>query len=1603
MTVFKPIRERFRYALLAALLTTIGLPAHRAHADEPTPEQIESAATLTDKYEWSRRVSAAQTIGALGPNLFGDTVSFYTGQTTFSVTDVDLPGNNALPVAITRTFSTAAAEGPTAPGLLGEWELELPHVRGVFPRVHGWRSGAKDPQQRCSVDLTNFSPPNSPGGGGEGAFAATQFWRGNTLSIPGVGDQSLLIRKPDYLLAPTDGRAYPWVTVGRWQVRCLPSLANGEPGEGFEALSPDGTVYRFDWMVRRSYSTIQRTRGTGNGVVFVPLSRDEVRIYATQVRDRFNNTVSYSYIGERLQSITASDGRAISLTYHPSGKISTVNANGRTWRYRYSGSNRLIEVELPDTQKWTMNTAVLVFTYQPPPPTQGPTCSLGELSASSARETMTFTHPSGAVGVFDFDPVRHSRSEIPAGTACRLEKGQIEPGASRQFDTYALARKTITGRQLNTLQWTLEFAPHTTQSSSKQVTLTEPDGTAQVYEFGTRYYQDEGKLLLETTQSKGAALRSASTTYAINPATPAYLPQIGYHQSGEIADAYAAEFIVPELTRTTLQQGISFSRAITSFDAFARATAETHASTLGFSRSLTQSYEDRFSSWIIGLPRVRQINGIAESETTYNSSALPQDEFTFGQRRASYTYNPDSTLQTIRDGRDNVTTLSGWKRGLPQRIDFADLSFKTAVIDNNGWVTEITDEEGNTQGYGYDDLGRINGITYPAGWAATSRDFAPISADEYGIPAGTWKQTIQTGNYRKHIWFDALWRPILEREWDNTDPAATQRFVKRGYDQRQNESFKSFAAASIANINDLNAGTTRTFDALNRPTTESTPSELGTLTTNYSYQTNLETVITNPRGFQQRMKFQAYDSPSTDLPVEVRSGLNGPLPEQSTTTISRDVWGKVLTMTRSGNAVSATRSYLYDTEQRLCQLTEPESGALVMKYDLAGNLDWSAEGRAPAADCASARASVPSIAKIQRVYGSRNWLDSIDYPEVAGLPSPDASNTYFADGQLKTLASGASTWTYTYNSLRKIDTETLSFQSRSFLIDWSYDTQGALNGLSYPNNESTSFNPNALGQASQVGSLLNNTTWHPNGVSAGWTFGNGIQRSLTQTTRKLPDRLTDSGGAVVFDEDLNYDQNGNVETITDARDASFSRTLSYDAQDRLTAAQGVWGQGAMSYDGADNLKTQTIGTKSYTYNYTNQKLQTITDPNQTLISFGYDAKGNQTQKNGQALIWDQASRIARAEGRARYSYDGHGRRLLVEKLTPSNALAGNSTLQIYSKEGQLLYEEQIGASLGGPDVIFANGFERSGTTVTTYHYLDKTLVARKETRNNQTAPIYLHTDILGSVVAETNSAQQVLRRNHYQPFGLPNGGVSGPGFTGHVMDADTSLIYMQARYYDPDVGRFLSMDPKPPVAIDGTDFNRYAYARNNPYRNVDPDGRIVETVWDVANIGIGVVSFGKNVATGNYIGAAIDAVGVVVDTAAAVVPGVPGGAGVAIKAARAADKIADSAKAAVKRGPKTDPSAPHNAKIKEIAAGLEEQGNKILAGGGSKERAIATEGGVKQSRRPDILYETPNGQVKAVNVGRTKSDGTPVTREIQAKQDLENKAGIPTDFVPYDR
>ena len=74
------------------------------------------------------------------------------------------------------------------------------------------------------------------------------------------------------------------------------------------------------------------------------------------------------------------------------------------------------------------------------------------------------------------------------------------------------------------------------------------------------------------------------------------------------------------------------------------------------------------------------------------------------------------------------------------------------------------------------------------------------------------------------------------------------------------------------------------------------------------------------------------------------------------------------------------------------------------------------------------------------------------------------------------------------------------------------------------------------------------------------------------------------------------------------------------------------------------------------------------------------------------------------------------------------------------------------------------------------------------------------------------------------------------GFAGHQKEGQTGLIYMNARFYDPRLGRFLTADTIVPDLLNPQALNRYAYVYNNPISNIDPSGNapVVAAVVTVA-------------------------------------------------------------------------------------------------------------------------------------------------------------------------
>lgn len=447
-------------------------------------------------------------------------------------------------------------------------------------------------------------------------------------------------------------------------------------------------------------------------------------------------------------------------------------------------------------------------------------------------------------------------------------------------------------------------------------------------------------------------------------------------------------------------------------------------------------------------------------------------------------WNTDGTLHTVADGKGQTTTLSDWKRGLPQTVMFADNSQQSAVVNDAGWITSVTDENGFTTNYGYDAMGRLASITYPTGddvaWNNTLLSFTPVGSGQYGTASGSWVQTVQTGNGVTNTYFDAFWRPLITEHYDAANKPATLSQVAQRYDAGGRKVFTSYPANNISSYLTANTGTHTAYDALGRVTEVDQDSELGPLPTTTSYLPGFTTQVTDSRGNSTITNYKAFGEPTTQWPVSITA------PQGQRTVIVRDVFGKPLSVTRTGTAQGSpqlTRSYVYDANQQLCKRIEPETDATAFGYDAAGNLAWSASGLdLPSTTSCDAGAAQASGRVVTRDYDLRNRVKALTYVD-------NASNTSFGyapDGALtsQTMANAGNpvATLYSYDKRRLLTQETLSIGvTKTLSIGYGYDANGHLAASTWPDGRTLTFAPNALGQPTRAGSYATGASYHPNG------------------------------------------------------------------------------------------------------------------------------------------------------------------------------------------------------------------------------------------------------------------------------------------------------------------------------------------------------------------------------------------------------------------------------------------------------------------------------------------------------------------------------------------
>ena len=1136
-------------------------------------------------------------------------------------------------------------------------------------------------------------------------------------------------------------------------------LPGGALGDSYVARSPGGLIYHFERMATDTYSPIAVPKAPPG--TFLSVERERVRLYPSRVEDRFGNSVVYNWVAAspnldedrshlELASIISSDNRTLTFQYD-TGVVSSVTDNAqppRTWSYTYdSVKRRLTGVTLPDSSAWSLNfldigPGVMAYKTGMSDWDSAVACNwMRPFADVNVPEThqVVITSPSGAKGTFAFQPKRHGRTNVYA--ECIFPKsgsdGHAYPTAPARFDIWSLVGKTIEGAGLPApgnaggYAWTYDYLlpvgslvidgfPGGTEcgvngdACKKQITVTAPDHTQTVYTYGIDAAgnspdaeRTDGQLLnVETRASDGSVLRKQTNKYVTDGEVSQYpFPdRIGQTPQTTSDDSYAAERLRPQNERIIVQQGVAFTSKTMGFDAFAYPTVVDNFSNLNNgtnvspnARTQTTAYTHNRSAWVLGQAHSVTIGSTIASQTDFDpTTALPNTTYSFGKLSDTFAYNFNGTLKQRCDGNSHCTHYQDYFRGIARSITYPTNTQQTAEVNGFGRIVSVTDELQNKTQYDWDSMGRLKKITWPAGdsnnWYPKNVTFTQTSAPEYGLTGPHWKQVATTGTGQTITVYDALWRPLvaLAEDAGNT---ATRRFTMKRYDYQGRETFVSYPANAYSAAS---LGTTSTFDGLGRlvHVVQDDAAPLGPLETAIDYLSNFSKRTTDPRSFQTVTQYQAFDQPSEDAPVNIVTAVGKP--EQTTVAITRDVFGKPMQVQRSGtyagSPISATRRYVYDAYQLLCKSIEPESLATIQDYDAAGNVAWSMQGFSSTAQTCDG-ISVPAAQRTQYGYDNLNRLTGISYP----TPTPSLSRTYYPDGALHTVGSDDTTWTYSYNKRRLLESEVLAVDARTFSIDWTHDNNGAVSGLIYPDvTTSVDFAPNGLGQPTRAGAFATGVSYFPNGAMARFTYGNGGVHSLTQNTRKLPQRSWDAVGAMpVMDLEYAYDENANVTSITDwAQSHLEDRTLGYDALNRLTTASApnLWGAAGFSYDPLDNLRSSAVGVRQYSYtiNPATNRLDTLSGTGPT-IAYGYDARGNVTQRGTQAFVFDRANHLSAATDKESYRYDGLGHRAVVQRT------GIGTTYQIYSRAGQLLY-----------------GLDMATGATTRYIYLNGSLIARSE-------------------------------------------------------------------------------------------------------------------------------------------------------------------------------------------------------------------------------------------------------------------------------------------------
>ena len=298
----------------------------------------------------------------------------------------------------------------------------------------------------------------------------------------------------------------------------------------------------------------------------------------------------------------------------------------------------------------------------------------------------------------------------------------------------------------------------------------------------------------------------------------------------------------------------------------------------------------------------------------------------------------------------------------------------------------------------------------------------------------------------------------------------------------------------------------------------------------------------------------------------------------------------------------------------------------------------------------------------------------------------------------------------------------------------------------------------------------------------------------------------DSSGNLIYGDNCYYDSNGRLVKILDSGSSTTTRaTYGYDQQGQLTSATVGGTRYTYTYDTAGNIQSKKVGSTTTNYTYGNSAWRDLlTAYNGGSITY---SGGNPTKYyDGSTFTWTQGRRLATAKvgsTNISYTYDMAGVR--------SSKTVGSTTYDFTTLSG--LVTRQTG---GGKTIDFV------------YDENNQPLAMKY----NNTLYYYV-LNAQGDVVRIVDSSRNTVESYTYDPWGkiISSSGtladINPLRYRGYYYDSETGFYYLQSRYYDPEIGRFINADSY--ASTDATGLlstNMFAYCENDPVNKSDPTGEV---------------------------------------------------------------------------------------------------------------------------------------------------------------------------------